>query len=78
MATSVAPDRQLDSIPLPAYMSPRHLFHVREKTMQSTTMVESLEDFERSVEQETNEAQQLPNTQMFVVYFVVIWRVSGF
>ena len=40
MATSVAADRQLDSISLRAYMSPRQLFHVRERTMQSTTMVD--------------------------------------
>lgn len=35
-------------------------------------------DFERGVEQETNDARQLSNTQMFVVYFVIIWRVSRF
>ena len=58
-------------------MNPRQLYHIGERTMQTTTMIDFV-DFERGVSQETNDARQLSNAQMFVLYFVVIWRVSAF
>lgn len=58
-------------------MNPRQLSHIGERTMQTTTMIDFV-DFERGVSQETNDARQLSNAQMFVLYFVVIWRVSAF
>ena len=58
-------------------MNPRQLYHIDDRTMQTTTMIDFV-DFERGVSQETNDARQLSNAQMFVLYFVVIWRVSAF